>query len=429
MTSSGTMGLEPAFAVSGTAIQIQSTNLSRLLQRQHQWGPTKDGATANYNRTILCTHCVMVPQHGRRRRGPSISNGKANFKVVSMGMMGNRSQNNAQAHVHNIMQGGIVSQTTSTTATNSATYSHGHQVLREDTTTPSGHHHAHTRNTVPVPVPVPVSVPVPESRYTDIDVDVSTDSSSDSEGIGFLSSSFHKKPGDLETIHARTPDSTLIVRNAQRSELTIVADIRAAAFYGVDSDVKAEKQEQILTGSIARIKRPGAYTFVVSERDKKRLTETVIATVDASIFDGFGRRFPSIVPMLSVTRQRLKPGSLQHKAHESASSLHIDVDDQDMMRNRLIYVSSMAVKQGYRRMGAAKLLLEHTRRFAARERISHVFLHVDEVNTAAVRLYSLAGFQVVNHGEVPSWINTLAEEHHTLLCWSEHGEPFPGHCV
>ncbi|GAB4140885.1 MAG: N-acetyltransferase [Cyanobacteria bacterium J069] len=65
-----------------------------------------------------------------------------------------------------------------------------------------------------------------------------------------------------------------------------------------------------------------------------------------------------------------------------------------MMGDRYLYISNLAVRSGYRRRGIALQLLQTCDRIAAEWRFPDLYLHTLENNTAARLLYEKAGYRV-----------------------------------
>lgn len=77
--------------------------------------------------------------------------------------------------------------------------------------------------------------------------------------------------------------------------------------------------------------------------------------------------------------------------------------------DRHVYVSNLAVGQGFRRQGIASALLQSCEQLAQQWRIYELRLHVMEDNLAAQALYRKAGFRVVQAEDTPaSWVGLQA---------------------
>lgn len=64
----------------------------------------------------------------------------------------------------------------------------------------------------------------------------------------------------------------------------------------------------------------------------------------------------------------------------------------DLQLVKSVYVSSMAVRDGFRKMGVGGKLLDGAHRLAVECRVRDMYLHVEEDNIPAVRLYKSADF-------------------------------------
>lgn len=77
--------------------------------------------------------------------------------------------------------------------------------------------------------------------------------------------------------------------------------------------------------------------------------------------------------------------------------------------DRHVYISNLAVGQGFRRQGIASALLQSCDHLAHQWRIYELRLHVMEDNVAAQALYRKAGFQLFQAEDTPaSWVGLQA---------------------
>ncbi|WP_071527265.1 GNAT family N-acetyltransferase [Nodosilinea nodulosa] len=77
--------------------------------------------------------------------------------------------------------------------------------------------------------------------------------------------------------------------------------------------------------------------------------------------------------------------------------------------DRHVYVSNLAVAEGFRRQGIATALLQSCEQLARQWHIYELRLHVMEDNVAAQALYRKAGFKVCQTEDTPaSWIGLQA---------------------
>ncbi|KAA8494062.1 hypothetical protein FVE85_4037 [Porphyridium purpureum] len=229
----------------------------------------------------------------------------------------------------------------------------------------------------------------------------------------------------------RARQGALSVRLARKDELHRVARIRGEAFYShFDEVILREKQQQLYQGALVRLRRPGTFCLVAVDTlsrnpESGMAHEHVVATVDVSIFDSTGVRVPAVSenstfprPFFSsavATQQRRFAEMIKEKAL-GTSPAAASSPSAACAHDRQFYVSSMAVCRQARRRGAAKLLLQYIKQLASREHSDRgIFLHVDETNLAAVRLYASAQFSKVADGRISWWMRSLAEDHHTLL--------------
>lgn len=77
--------------------------------------------------------------------------------------------------------------------------------------------------------------------------------------------------------------------------------------------------------------------------------------------------------------------------------------------DRHVYISNLAVEQGFRRQGVATALLQSCEHIAQRWQVDELRLHVMADNLAAQALYRKAGFQTVQAEDSPaSWLGLQA---------------------
>lgn len=77
--------------------------------------------------------------------------------------------------------------------------------------------------------------------------------------------------------------------------------------------------------------------------------------------------------------------------------------------DRHLYISNLAVDQGFRRQGMAATLLQSCEQVAQRWQLGELRLHVMEDNLAARALYRSAGFSLVQAEDSPaSWLGLQA---------------------
>ena len=99
---------------------------------------------------------------------------------------------------------------------------------------------------------------------------------------------------------------------------------------------------------------------------------------------------------MPLARYRGSPGTAELVGNVELSSTQFEgtMFQRRRPRKSRWYLTEMGVASAYRRNGIALALLESAELLARREGVEEIFLHVDAVNTAAVRLYEKAGFAV-----------------------------------
>ncbi|CAN0449239.1 unnamed protein product, partial [Ectocarpus sp. 8 AP-2014] len=86
-------------------------------------------------------------------------------------------------------------------------------------------------------------------------------------------------------------------------------------------------------------------------------------------------------------------GTLECSRHEfDGTPLAVEVEEQGAKIARL-YLTEVAVRSDCRRMGVGRVLLELVDDVARALKTSEVFLHVNEINQAALRLYARCGYE------------------------------------
>lgn len=189
------------------------------------------------------------------------------------------------------------------------------------------------------------------------------------------------------------------VREARADELYTAADIRCEAFYGGASEVRYQpvRRREIYMAIRSRVSA-GTRCIIMSDSSspnpmpsprKNAATEdsAIVATLD-------------VTPLRAASGERPRSDVEHHGA--------------------VVYISSMAVRSGWRGRKLAQLLLATTvHRLREDGKTSRVYLHVDEENEAAVHVYCKHGFRKV-HYRKSHWLHTLAKPEHTLLCLPLH---------
>ncbi|EME29769.1 N-acetyltransferase [Galdieria sulphuraria] len=194
----------------------------------------------------------------------------------------------------------------------------------------------------------------------------------------------------------------LELRQAKPEELVAVAEIRRVAFTPEETFsthlTEEKRQQDIYYAILERLKRPGTCCLVVVKRTSTN-NENRSSVEEAKEVD--------------IHEEEIVLGTCDVSIHDAESGLRVRTSNF----KRVVYVSSMAVRPEYRRKGVAKRLLNGVLDIARLEKIDDVFLHVDETNTPAVRLYYSFGFQRFPL-PIPMWLRTMARHDHVLL-WQD----------
>lgn len=205
-------------------------------------------------------------------------------------------------------------------------------------------------------------------------------------------------PGSSSKSVDGSNDVSLELRQAKPEELVSVAEIRRVAFTPEETFsqhlTEEKRQQDIYYAILERLKRPGTCCLVVVKRMENRNEQFVEKARE-------------------VQDEQVVLGTCDVSIHDAESGLRVQVSNY----KRVIYVSSMAVRPEYRRKGVAKRLLNGVLEIAKLEKIDDIFLHVDETNAPAVRLYYSFGFQRFPL-PIPMWLRTMARHDHVLL-WKD----------
>ncbi|CAN0205820.1 unnamed protein product, partial [Ectocarpus sp. 12 AP-2014] len=87
-------------------------------------------------------------------------------------------------------------------------------------------------------------------------------------------------------------------------------------------------------------------------------------------------------------------GTLECSRHEfDGTPLAVEVEEQGAKIASRLYLTEVAVRSDCRRMGVGRVLLELVDDVARALKTSEVFLHVNEINQAALRLYARCGYE------------------------------------
>ncbi|GJQ09922.1 hypothetical protein GpartN1_g1713.t1 [Galdieria partita] len=194
----------------------------------------------------------------------------------------------------------------------------------------------------------------------------------------------------------------LELRQAKPEELVAVAEIRRVAFTPEETFsthlTEDKRQQDIYYAILERLKRPGTCCLVVVKR---------------ILTDNENGQSVDKTRELDIPEEELVLGTCDVSIHDAESGLRVRTSNF----KRVVYVSSMAVRPEYRRKGVAKRLLNGVLDIARLEKIDDIFLHVDETNAPAVRLYYSFGFQRFPL-PIPMWLRTMARHDHVLL-WKD----------
>lgn len=174
------------------------------------------------------------------------------------------------------------------------------------------------------------------------------------------------------------------VRMAEAGELYTVADIRCEAFYGGAREVNyfAVRRREIFVAMRERVAQGNRCLVVLDAQGDGEGSSggLVVGSCDVAFHVGVGG--------VRVEFGRGKRGSM--------------------------YVSSMAVREGWRGRGLAQSLLRHVDEMVREFGVAQVFLHVEGDNCVALHVYRKCGFDVVAGG-APKWLAALAKKEHTLM--------------
>ncbi len=191
------------------------------------------------------------------------------------------------------------------------------------------------------------------------------------------------------TSKTTSPPTRYITQDAATGELYSVADVRCSAFYAHATD---------------------QYFFPLRRREMyTALVERVAAGTRCLVVRDITPP-PEWAPFTSKDGA-LVVASLDLTLHRNCGT-RISFDDADASCR--LYVSSMAVREEWRRRGLASRLLFYVEQIAMEIGVSEINLHVDGCNDAAVQLYRTHSFSNANEAR-NNWLNFLAKREHTLL--------------
>ncbi|MGB3135256.1 MAG: GNAT family N-acetyltransferase [Nodosilinea sp.] len=160
--------------------------------------------------------------------------------------------------------------------------------------------------------------------------------------------------------------------------------------------------------------------------------EALTDVLTSSFYDPLGWRY-WVYPFIRLgiqedLKQRLKAQSPRYACLMAMSSATVPADGKPVLDcsaadllagtieaslrqpwpwqgDRHVYISNLAVRQGFRRQGVASALLQSCEQMAQQWRVYELRLHVMEDNLAAQALYRKAGFRVRQAEDTPaSWL-------------------------
>ncbi|CAN8066798.1 unnamed protein product [Agarophyton chilense] len=197
------------------------------------------------------------------------------------------------------------------------------------------------------------------------------------------------------------------VRQVQLREVYTVADIRCEAFYEHPKDpyFYPVRRREIYMATRDRIDSGNKCLVVVDMQPPREWSqfaangELIVGSLDISLHEprtGRKCRFLKTIFDRSGVTKALN-------------------EDGDPKR---IYISSMAIREGWRGRGLAQHLLDYVDRLSLRQGSKEVFLHVELDNKPAVHVYKKCGFRIVPNDALlflPKWLHFITKAEHTLM--------------
>jgi len=129
---------------------------------------------------------------------------------------------------------------------------------------------------------------------------------------------------------------------------------------------------------------------VLSDDGRACAMNLILSDLDRLLDEGW------VTPQEHYTRKKRLKSEWKDKADVIIGAVDCAVHEfvnKDLMLVKSLYISSMAVRDGFRNMGVGGKLLDGAHRLAVEYRVRDMYLHVEEDNTPAVRLYKSAGFE------------------------------------
>ncbi|KAI0567723.1 acetyltransferase [Gracilaria domingensis] len=212
---------------------------------------------------------------------------------------------------------------------------------------------------------------------------------------------------ELEQPTKPTKPARYRVREVDLSEVYTVADIRCVAFYEHPKDPY-----------FYPVRRREIYMAMRDRIESGNKCLVVVDTQPPSEWLQFATDGELIVGSLDISLHDSKTGrkcQFLNSIFDRAATNNTPSRDGDPKR---IYISSMAVREGWRGRGLAQLLLVHVDNIALRQGSEEVLLHVELHNKAAVHVYTKSGFQVVPDDallRLPKWLHFITKAEHTLM--------------
>jgi len=215
--------------------------------------------------------------------------------------------------------------------------------------------------------------------------------------------SFSVYPEADSTIMSITKnDIKFISRKATELDFYGIAELRLSVF----SLFNQQLRERFICRSLELMserKQLGSVCMVVSSCQAKH---SVFGPGDWDCYSVKEAQTPSIV------------GSVECSFHEFCRD---DVACELHSQKTRLYVTELAVHAEFRRMGIGKLLLRSVDAWAQSNGFSEIYLHVNDLNEAAVCLYQKEGFSQTSCSHCSSFTNSLGlgskkyGQRHTLM--------------
>lgn len=178
----------------------------------------------------------------------------------------------------------------------------------------------------------------------------------------FLSALLAGLMGNPRGIPQVDEPGTILIRTARSRDLPDLAEVLASSFYNPDG----------LLGWAYPLFRAGILDDLRGRLHRKAPHYTCLVAVEQHGSDD------------TLTERVV--GTLEMSLHRPAF--------WNVMGDRYLYISNLAVRSGYRRRGIALQLLQACDRIAAEWGFAALYLHTLENNTAARLLYEKAGYHV-----------------------------------